>query len=179
MTNAPWFVSAQTASEVITWPELIDTLRNAYAMPHTEEENPPRTVARGQGTWIRSLCAILPTRTVMGAKIFGLSRQRAVTYTVVLFDQETGRIAGLLDGESLTAFRTAATSAVAVDRVMPPGPVTLGVLGSGSEANSHVRAIAAIRPIQRLSVFSPSADNREEFAATFRRGFLAGSALNV
>ncbi len=169
MSNAPWFVSAKTASEVVTWPELIDALKKAYTLPHAPEENPPRAVSRGQGTWFRALSAILPTGTYMGAKLFGLGRKRAVSYAVVLFDQETGQIAGLLDGESLTAFRTAGTSALAVDCIMPPGPITLGMLGSGSEAYSHVRAIAAVRPIERLVVYSPSEENREKFAETFRR----------
>jgi ornithine cyclodeaminase/alanine dehydrogenase len=169
MSNAPWFVSAKTASEVITWPELIDALKTAYALPHAPEENPPRAVSRGQGTWFRALSAILPTGTYMGAKLFGLGRKKAVSYAVVLFDQETGQIAGLLDGESLTAFRTAATSALAVDCMMPKEPITLGVLGSGSEAHSHVRAIAAVRPIKRLAVYSPSEENRGKFAHSFQR----------
>ena len=167
MSNAPFFVSAQVASEVVTWPELIRVMAEVYRMPHTPDENPGRVVARGQGTWLRTLPAILPTGTFMGAKLFGLGRRRAVSYAVVLFSQETGEIAGILDGESLTAFRTAATSAVAVDHLMSDEPVRLGVLGSGSEAHSHVRAVAAIRTISELSVFSPSADNRTEFARCF------------
>ena len=168
MSNAPWFVSAETTKEVLTWPELIAALKAAYAMPHVAEENPPRAVARGQGVWLRALPAVLPSRSYMGAKVFGLGRQRAVTYAIVLFDQETGGIAGLLDGESLTAFRTAATSAVAMDRLLPRRPVRLGLLGSGAEARSHLHALAAIRPIAAARVFSPSAENRAAFAAAAR-----------
>jgi len=167
MSNTPFFVSAQVASEVISWPDLIRVMTDVYRMPQTPEENPGRVVARGQGTWLRTLPAILPTGSYMGAKLFGLGRNRAVSYAVVLFSQETGEIAGVLDGESLTAFRTAATSAVAVDHLMADAPVRVGVLGSGSEAHSHVRAIAAIRTISELTVFSPSVESRAAFARTF------------
>jgi ornithine cyclodeaminase/alanine dehydrogenase len=162
-------VSADVASEVIAWPDLIGALKAAYSMPQTDDENPPRAVARGQGTWFRALSAILPTGTYMGAKLFGLGRQKAVSYAVVLFDQETGEIAGLLDGESLTAFRTAATSAVAMDRLLAPGDVRVGILGSGAEAHSHLRALAAIRQVGHVSVFSPSESSRHAFADTFRQ----------
>ena len=167
--NAPWFVSARAAEELLEWRDVIDALDAAYALPHDAEANPPRSVARGKGIWFRSLTSILPSGTHMGAKIFGLGRDRAVSYAVLLFDQQTGEIAGLLDGESLTAFRTAGTSAVAARHLIPPGPVSLAILGSGREARSHLRAIAATRPINRVAVYSPSEANRREFAATFSR----------
>ena len=37
----------------------------------------------------------------------------------------------LLDGNSITGYRTAATSALAADLLAPPGPLTVAVLGSG------------------------------------------------
>jgi ornithine cyclodeaminase/alanine dehydrogenase len=41
----------------------------------------------------------------------------------------------------------------------------LGVLGSGLEATMHVRAIAALRPIEHIVAFSPTPERREAFAA--------------
>ncbi len=103
----------------------------------------------------------------MGAKIFGLGRAKSVSYLIALFEQQTGALAALLDANLITAYRTAATSAVAVDRLARPGPATLAVLGSGLEAQMHVRAIAAVRPVTALRVFSPTAANREAFARRF------------
>ena len=106
----------------------------------------------------------------MGAKLFGFGHSKQVSYLIALFERETGALAALLDANLITAYRTAATSAVAVDRLAPAGePVTLGVLGSGLEATMHVRAIAAVRPIRALRVFSPTAANRDAFAEKFRR----------
>jgi ornithine cyclodeaminase/alanine dehydrogenase len=74
-----------------------------------------------------------------------------------------------VDGHEVTAFRTAATSAAALDRLAPPGPVRLAVLGSGLEATMHVRAFAAVRPIEQLTVSSPTRERREAFAAAAAR----------
>ena len=84
---------------------------------------------------------------------------------IVLFDRVTSRIAAFVDGHRVTAYRTAATSAAALDRLAPPGPIRLAVLGSGLEAAMHVRAFAAVRAIERVAVFSPTRERREAFAA--------------
>lgn len=103
----------------------------------------------------------------MGAKIFGESSKRRVEYLIVLIDQETGVIAGLIDAHNITALRTAATSAMALDEILPRRPVTVGVLGSGLEASNHTSALAHIRSIAALKVFSPTASKRQSFADRF------------
>ena len=95
----------------------------------------------------------------MGAKVFGMSRNKRVGYMITLMDQQSGGFAGLLDAYYVTSFRTGATSAVAVDRLATPGPKTVAVLGSGSEANSHTLALKEVRKISALRVFSPTAAN--------------------
>jgi len=103
----------------------------------------------------------------MGCKIFGFGRRRSVSYVIALFEQETGALAALVDANLITAYRTAATSALAVDSIARSGPITLGILGSGLEAQMHTRAIAAVRPLRELHVYSPTAKNRTSFAAMF------------
>jgi len=106
-----------------------------------------------------------------GAKLMGVAttaEKPAVEYVIVLFDRKTSRIAAFVDGAQVTAYRTAATSAAAVDRMARAGPARLAVLGSGLEASMHARAIAAVRPLSDIVVFSPTASRREQFAATMR-----------
>ena len=93
----------------------------------------------------------------------------AVEYVIVLFDRETSRIAAFVDGARVTAYRTAATSAAAVDRMTGAGPFSLAVLGSGLEASMHTRALAAIRPLSEIRVFSPNPSRRQQFAETLQQ----------
>ena len=88
-----------------------------------------------------------------------------VNYVIVLFDRETSRIAAFVDGEKVTGFRTAATSAAALDRMAAEKPGKLAVLGSGLEAAMHARAFAAIRQFDEIAVFSPTPAKREALAA--------------
>ena len=163
------FVSSEACKAVLRWDEMVDRLRAAYSVPLSDKVNPPRTVARGERTWIRALTAAPPNSRYMGAKVFGMSRSKRVGYMIALMDQETGGFVGLIDAYYVTSFRTGATSAVAVDRLATPGPKTVAVLGSGSEANSHTRALNEIRKISALRVYSPTEENREAFAARMQR----------
>jgi len=166
--SRPVFVSEDAVKQVLAWPAMIGKLREVYAVEHPPFAGPPRTLARGKGIWMRTLTGVLPGGSVMGTKQFCFPRSKTVRYIISLFDQESGSLLALLDGRSITALRTAATTAVAVDRMAPQSPAVLCMLGSGSEAHSHARALAAIRPIKELRVFSPTPARREKFARDFQ-----------
>jgi ornithine cyclodeaminase/alanine dehydrogenase len=163
----PVFVSADAAEEVFDWEDGIAALQAAYAAPVDPGALPRRAVGRGGGSWLRILPA-LPSGRFFGAKLMGMSTTApspGVQYVVVLFDRETSAITGLVDGNHVTAYRTAATSAAALDRLAVPGPMRLAVLGSGLEAVMHVSAFRAVREVERLTVFSPTPERRASFAA--------------
>lgn len=167
----PAFVSAEATGNVLVWKDIIDRLREAYSVQHGPLASPPRVVARDGAAWVRALAAVPPGSKYMGAKVFGFGRQRAASYLIALFEQETGALAALVDGKLVTAYRTAATSAVAVDRIAPSGSSVLGILGSGLEAQAHARAIAAVRKLREVRVYSPRQEKRNAFALEFSKEF--------
>lgn len=163
----PCFVSSEAAAAVLSLDEAVRALQAAYARPLEPAAVPPRTVARSGPAWLRVLPAMPSGSRYFGAKLMGMatdSPTRGVEYVIVLFDRETSRIAAFVDGNAVTGYRTAATSAAALDRLAPPGQIRLGVLGSGFEASMHVRAFAAVRPLQEVVVFSPTPERRNAFA---------------
>jgi alanine dehydrogenase len=150
---------------VLGWRPAVDALRAAYATECDGARYPGRSIARGDGTWLRVLPGVPGGGGLMGAKIIAAApRAGQVSYLIALFDQATAELAALLDGNTITGYRTAATSALAADLLAVPGPVIVGVLGSGFEADKHLRAIAAIRDITAARVYSPRAASRERFA---------------
>jgi alanine dehydrogenase len=90
-----------------------------------------------------------------GNRLRGLARIQAA---VLVLEPDTGRIAALLEGATLTAIRTAAASGAATDMLARPESKTLAVLGAGVQARAHIEAICAIRPIESVRVFGPSPD---------------------
>jgi alanine dehydrogenase len=85
--------------------------------------------------------------------------------TVTMFDRQTGVPSAVLDASAITAIRTAAVSAVATEALAGPDAGDLALLGSGVQARSHLEAMAALRPLRRIRVWSRTRDHAEAFAA--------------
>lgn len=85
--------------------------------------------------------------------------------TIVLVDTETGACEAFLDGAAITAYRTAAASAVATKYLARSGPAVLGLVGAGALARAHLLAIACVRPLSAVVVWSRSAATAGSFAA--------------
>jgi len=109
--------------------------------------------------------AYLANRERMGAKIIsvfpdnyhrGLPSHQGV---VALFDSTTGVVKAILDAQSITAIRTAATSAVATKALANVNASVLGMIGTGEQARSHLEAMLLARPIACVKAWGPSRDN--------------------
>jgi alanine dehydrogenase len=70
----------------------------------------------------------------------------------------------MLDADEVTRLRTAATTAVAAELLAPAGSRRLGLLGSGFEAEGHLRAFAKLWPLDEVLVFSRASKRRGAFA---------------
>jgi ornithine cyclodeaminase/alanine dehydrogenase-like protein (mu-crystallin family) len=151
------------------WPTAVEALSKAYAMDVKPAMVPPRSMARGEGIWLRGLSAIAPSGATMGCKLIAASpRARRASYLIALFDQQSMALTALIDGNRVTGLRTAATAALAVDRLAPQRPLRVGVIGAGFEARGALECLVAVRQIQSVRVFSPTPASRERFAESFR-----------
>ncbi len=88
----------------------------------------------------------------------------AITATVLLHDPTTGALLAIMDGASITGLRTAAGSAVATKYLARAEAATVGILGSGVQAETHLVAMCAVRPVQTAWVYSRDRDRRTDFA---------------
>ncbi|MER7308962.1 ornithine cyclodeaminase family protein [Streptomyces griseoluteus] len=88
--------------------------------------------------------------------------------TVTVFAPDTGLPVAVLPADTITELRTAAVSAVAVDALAPAGPVTLAVAGAGAQARAHVTAVAAVRPLRSVRLWSRRPESAAELAEWVR-----------
>jgi ornithine cyclodeaminase/alanine dehydrogenase-like protein (mu-crystallin family) len=73
---------------------------------------------------------------------------------IVVADRNDGRMKALLaDGGLITDMRTAGATAVAVDLLQRREEIELGLVGSGTQAWWHARAIAAVRRLRLVRVW--------------------------
>src|SRR5690349_30764 len=98
---------------------------------------------------------------------------------VTLFDGETGVPTAILDASAITAVRTAAVTAVATGALARPDAATLAVLGAGTQARAHLRALAGVRAFERVRVYAPTTAHAEDVAAEASTAGLAGVSVTV
>ncbi|HSS69343.1 MAG TPA: ornithine cyclodeaminase family protein, partial [Casimicrobiaceae bacterium] len=88
--------------------------------------------------------------------------------TIVLLDPMTGELLSIMDGRFITEARTAAVSAVSVRHLAHRDASRLAIIGSGVQARSHLEAVALVRDLHEVRVWSRSLDNRTAFAREMR-----------
>ena len=83
---------------------------------------------------------------------------------VVMFDEETGRPSGLLEGMTLTAIRTGAASGLATELLSKQDASSVAIIGSGTQARTQLEAVCCVRPIERVTIYSRNDANATRFA---------------
>jgi ornithine cyclodeaminase/alanine dehydrogenase-like protein (mu-crystallin family) len=91
---------------------------------------------------------------------------------VILYSIETAEPLALMHEFHLSGMRVGATTALAVDAIARPDAATLGLFGTGKQARSALAAIALVRPLRRVNVFSPNAEHRAAFVRDTTRAGL-------
>jgi alanine dehydrogenase len=87
-------------------------------------------------------------------------------FLVVLFSIERAEVVAIVEADLLGQRRTAAASAVAAQLLARSDASTLGVIGCGRQAASHVSALREALPsLDRVVVFAPNADHVATFCA--------------
>lgn len=82
----------------------------------------------------------------------------------VLFAPSSLEPAVVVDGAALTGVRTAAVSGLATRHLARPDASRLVLFGAGIQARAHLEAMAAVRPIEHVTVVSRTAERAEELA---------------
>lgn len=163
------FLSDHDVAALSDWRAAVAALADAYARPVTDAMVPPRSMARGDGTWLRSLTAVSPSGHHLGCKLIAAStRARRASYLISLFDQDSTALTALIDGNRVTGLRTAATATLAIDLLAPLRPLRVAVIGSGFEARGALDCLRTVRTLKSVQVYSPTPASRERFAAGFR-----------
>jgi len=80
----------------------------------------------------------------------------AILATIMLFSAETGKMTAAMNGNYITAIRTACASAMATKALANPQTPVLGILGAGVQARAHIQALTRVRRLERIKIYSPS-----------------------
>jgi alanine dehydrogenase len=126
-------------------------------------QNEPRRRAFAPGGLLNVMFASYPGGGCMGLKAYTVADGK-VRFLVNMFGLD-GSLLALIEADEMGAYRTGAASAVAAKALAPQGPVTVGLIGAGRQAETQVLALSRVLEISELRVFSRNQARREAFAA--------------
>jgi ornithine cyclodeaminase/alanine dehydrogenase len=92
-------------------------------------------------------------------KLFDLA---TVLGTIILLDVKTGAPIAIMDGGYLTAMRTGGVAGLATKFLAREGAKVHTMFGTGAMASSHALAIANVRDIEKLNLYSVDSDEKKE-----------------
>ncbi len=161
--------------KLLTMPKAIEVVEAAFSeLANGTAEMPPRTVLIDPDVagWIAYMPAYLKRGGALGSKAVTVYKDNPAKFelpttlaTILVQDNETGRVVAAMDGGYLTAMRTGAVAGVATKHMARSGARVGGVLGAGVQARQQAVAIAATSDVDTIISFSlDPEDARREFA---------------
>jgi len=170
-------VTEADVRNLLPYSKAIELAREAYLrLAIGKAINPDRvwlTVPNGASLFF--MPAYVSGQRTVSVKIARLNPRNStvslptVMSDILVYDSQSGVLLAEIPGESLTAIRTAASSAVATDILARRRVECLGLLGTGRQAEAHVPAIQQVRDIPRVVIYSRDEDRRKAFAGNISR----------
>ena len=157
----------------LTMPRAIAIVRQAMiALSNGETKQTLRSIIpMGHGRMFGVMPGTMGDGNTFGAKLLGIFPENAARGLqshqglVILFDPDTGVPLAGIDAAEITAIRTAAASAVATDALARPEASRLAIVGTGEQAHTHARGMAAVRGLTDIRVWGRSLAKAEALAA--------------
>jgi alanine dehydrogenase len=158
------FLNEDEVQRVVSMEMAIEAVEVGLRKMALEEAfNVPRTRCQTDQTMLHVLSASAKTLGVLGLKAYTTNR-RGAKFHVTLYDGKTGEMLCLMQGDWLGRYRTGAASGVATKHLSRPESSVLAVIGSGTQAFTQALAVAAVRNLKEIRVFSKTPEKRDAFA---------------
>ena len=176
------YLDADTIRKRLDWPTTIAALERALqADIHAPVRVNHRIDVPGMPSGSLLLMPAWQVGDKIGVKIVTVlpgKESRSVSAIYVLFDGSTGVPLAMMEGEELTARRTAAASALAARHLARADARHLVMVGSGRQSAGLVSAHASVRPITRVTIWSRTAGQADHAAKMHRLSGLDAQATD-
>ncbi|KDE39713.1 Ornithine cyclodeaminase [Nitrincola lacisaponensis] len=167
--SIPRYISAEDADRVLTWPGLVAALKQAHLTPAPTIADQHLKMDQGgmlnRVAWIPGLGVGLKTVSVFPGNPSRPDPLPTVQGVFVLFDDQDGQVRALIDGATLTRWKTVADSLLGASLLARPESETLLLVGAGTIATTLAQAYPTLFPsIKRLLVWNRTHANAEKLA---------------
>lgn len=178
MSDAVW-ISEQDVVGLMHLGEAIDALGRGLALQADgKAANMVKThLAWGGGHTLHAIGAAVEGAGLVGTKTWAHTAGGA-TPLLVLWNADTGALAAIIEAFALGQMRTGAMSGLATRLMAREDADVLAMIGTGKQAAAQVAAVAAVRPLRRVQLFSPTGSKRAAFCVKLEELGFADDVAN-
>ncbi len=167
MTRLALYLREDEVAALVSWADANSAVQAAliaHAAGDGTAHNRLRQRVPGRGGVLNVMAGGVAAAGFFGLKTYtvGFAGQ-APHVLVLLYEQETGQLAAVVQGNCLSDLRTGALSTAGVQAMVNPGPLRVGVYGSGRQARAALCSLAAARTLAGVTVYSRTAAPLADF----------------
>ena len=144
--------------------EALRLMRETFAALRagTAINQPRRRLTLPNGSTLHSMAGAWGR--YFGTKFYSTHPRHGAQFFFFLFDAETAKPLAQMEANYLGQIRTGAASGYATDLLASAHAATIGVIGSGFQAQSQLEAIREVRKLREVRVWSRNEEKRHRFA---------------
>ena len=174
------FLSRKEVEQLLNPHELLIVLEEGFKALSAGQLNvPPRNQTIAPKGILVGMPAYMPERH-MSVKLVTIFHENktvpAHQATITLFDSETGSPIAFMDGEHITAMRTAAGAILSVKHLARQDSRSLAIVGAGVLGHAHLKMIGTLVGIEEIWIASNNFSQAQALAARDSRAQAVDSA---
>jgi alanine dehydrogenase len=162
------FLREADVERLLTMPMTLDLVERVHREYSTGQAiDVPRERTRLPKAALHILQGAVPSAGVFGYKAYTSSRE-GIRFLVYVFNAERGNLDAIVEANHLGMTRTGAAGGVAAKWLAREDAKVAGIFGAGWQARGQLEALANVRKLERVKVFSRTAEKLQKFCAKMR-----------
>ncbi|HEX7781480.1 MAG TPA: ornithine cyclodeaminase family protein [Sphingobium sp.] len=165
MSDIRW-ITEQDVVSLLSLPDAIEALRQGLREEAAgRAQNMVKThVIWGGHATMHAIGAVSEGEGAAGAKIWAHTPGGAMPL-LIMIDSADGSVLAIIEAFALGQMRTGGISGLATALMARQDARRMAMIGAGKQSITQIAAVAAVRPLDRIAIWSPTAAKREQLAA--------------
>jgi alanine dehydrogenase len=157
-------ITEQQVIDTLSMPKAIELVEKSFRelADRTAINHPRRRVILPTGSILHYMAAGNPE--YFGIKIYSSNPKTGAHFQFLLYRSSDGLQVANIEANHLGRIRTGAASGVATRYLAREDADTLGIVGTGFQAETQIAALSHVRKIREVRVWSRKPDRRAQFA---------------